>query len=119
MRYSSIAGLGLTCILFACGSTPPADITDPGQLIFLGYSNKEVNCARCHGQNGEGTDEGPDIRQSFRKFDEAALSTIILNGKGLGPDAMPPFADKLEPKSIEQVVVFLKTMLGTGPVVDD
>ena len=93
-----------------CEAKPPTDITDPGQLLFLGFVKKEVNCARCHGQNGSGGPEAPDIRTVFKKYDKEMLAEIIEVGKGEGPDAMPPFEVKLNEEEINLLVKFLKSI---------
>lgn len=96
--------------MIGCEAKPPADVTDPGQLLFLGYSKKEVNCARCHGQNGAGGPEAPDIRTLFKKYDEEMVAEIIAVGKGEGPDAMPPFEIQLKEEEIDLLVKFLKSI---------
>jgi len=96
--------------MIGCEAKPPADISDPGQLLFLGYAKKEVSCARCHGQNGAGSPEAPDIRTVFKKYDREMLADIIEVGKGEGPDAMPPFEAKLNEEEINLLVKFLKSI---------
>ena len=96
--------------MISCEAKPPADITDPGQLLFLGYAKKEVNCARCHGQNGAGGQEAPDIRTLFKKYDEEMVAEIIEVGKGEGPDAMPSFETQLNEEEISLLLKFLKSI---------
>jgi len=96
--------------VIGCEANPPADITDPGQLLFLGFAKKDVNCARCHGQNGAGGPEAPDIRTLFKKYDEERVVEIIEIGKGEGPDAMPPFETQLNEEEINLLVKFLKSI---------
>ena len=96
--------------MIGCEAKPPADITDPGQLLFLGFAKKEVNCARCHGQNGAGGPEAPDIRTLFKKYDEEMVVEIIEVGKGEGPDAMPSFETQLKEEEINLLEKFLKSI---------
>ncbi len=96
--------------MIGCEAKAPADITDPGQLLFLGYAKKDVNCARCHGQNGAGGPEVPDIRAVLKKYDEDRVAEIIEVGKGEGPDAMPPFETQLNEEEISLLVNFLKSI---------
>jgi len=102
--------------MIGCEAKPPADLTDPGQLLFLGYAKKEVNCARCHGQNGAGGPEAPDIQTLFKKYDVEGVFEIIEVGKGEGPDAMPPFETQLTEEEINLLVKFLKSIqIEPGP----
>jgi len=96
--------------LTGCEVKPPPDITDPGQLLYLGYTKKKVNCARCHGAEGQGGPDAPAIQQAAAKHDSAKLADIIINGKGLGPEAMPPLDTQLTPRELQQLLTFLKTL---------
>ncbi len=96
--------------LTSCASEPPPDMHDPGQLIFFGYADKDVNCSRCHGFEGQGSDDGPDLRRVFVKYSEEKVAAVILNGKGEGPDAMPSFGSQLSPEDVSNVVRFLHTL---------
>ncbi|MCH8957759.1 cytochrome c [candidate division KSB1 bacterium] len=96
--------------MIGCEAKPPADVTDPGQLLFLGYTKKEVNCARCHGQQGAGGPDAPDIRTLFKIYDEEMVAEIIEEGKGEGPHAMPPFETQLKEEEVNLLVKFLKSI---------
>ena len=94
---------------FGCENKPPEDITDPGQLLFLGYTKKDVNCARCHGPEGQGGMQGPDIREMFIKYDEDKIIEIIKLGKGQGSEAMPPYEDKMNKEELQALLKYLRT----------
>ncbi len=94
----------------SCEKAPPADVTDPGQRLFLGFTKKDVNCSRCHAQDGKGSDDGPDITKVLKKYDEDKIAEIIEEGKGLGEDAMPPFIDKVTEEEVDLLIGFLKTI---------
>ncbi|MFQ5706837.1 MAG: c-type cytochrome [bacterium] len=94
----------------ACANKPPADITDPGQLLYLGYGNKEVNCARCHGPEGQGGMQAPDIRNVFSKYDDDTVLDIIELGKGEGSKKMPPYEGKITEEELQELLRFLKTL---------
>ena len=49
------------------------------------------NCARCHGANGEGFDDFPEIQGTDLTAEE--IKTLISNGQG----EMPAFADIKDP----------------------
>ncbi|HEX9654101.1 MAG TPA: cytochrome c [bacterium] len=97
----------LILLLPSCQAQPPADITDPGQLLFLGYVNDDVNCSRCHGQDGQGGQDAPALTDIFKKHDQQKVREIILDGKGLGKKSMPAFAEKLKPEELEALMRFL------------
>ena len=93
--------------LIACDSGPPEDITDPGQLIFLGYKDKYTSCARCHGKEGRGGWNKPSIRNSIAKHGRAKVRQFIIEGKGTGDDTMPALQGYLTPEEIEQVLDYI------------
>lgn len=84
-------------------------MTDPGELIYFGYVNKQAQCSRCHGDEGQGGMFGPQIRGALKKLDIDSLRAIITHGKGEGDKRMPGLAKELTPSQIEQVIEFLRT----------
>lgn len=94
----------------SCEKTPPPDVTDPGQRLFLGFTKKDINCFRCHAQDAKGSDDGPNLTKVLKKYDEDRIAKIIEEGKGLGDDAMPPFIDKLTEEEIDLLIGFIKTI---------
>ena len=109
-RFIVLALLFCLFITLACERKPPPDVTDPGQLLYLGFLKKDVDCSRCHGPEGQGGWKGPDIRGVFAKKDSMRIVTIIKEGKGKEDD-MPAFAGKLTDGEIRQLLTFLKTMI--------
>jgi mono/diheme cytochrome c family protein len=97
-------------LLLSCAADPPSDITDPGQLLFLGYAKKEVNCSRCHGAEGQGGQDAPDIRDAFSKHTENDIIFFIENGKGEGKDVMPALEGELTEAELRYLLRFLKTL---------
>ena len=95
---------------YGCESKPPVDITDPGQLLFLGYAKKEINCARCHGPAGEGGQDAPDIRNAYEEYSETDILFFIENGKGDGKDAMPAMQGQITEQEIQHLLKFLRTL---------
>jgi len=108
IKYVAIALISLLCI--ACGSGAPQDITDPGELLFLGFAAKGVNCARCHGPQGHGGLDAPDIRRAPGKYSDEEIADFIASGKGEGPSAMPPMEARLTEAQIAQIISYLKTL---------
>ncbi len=108
----------LLTLLFACAGCkngPPPDMTDPGQLLYLGYTLKEVNCSRCHGPEGQGGSQAPALDSSFYKYTDDQILDIIEDGKGKGDDAMPPFEGQLSETDLDDLLRFLRTLKGQTP----
>jgi mono/diheme cytochrome c family protein len=95
--------------LLGCESGPPPEMTAPGALIYYGYVNKDAQCSRCHGDEGQGGMFGPKIRDIVEKRGVERVRDIIENGKGEGDKKMPDFAQQLKPAQIAQVIRFLQT----------
>ncbi len=106
----------LSFSLFSCESGPPPEMTDPGALIYYGYFNKDAQCSRCHGDEGQGGMFGPEIRQAAQKLGADSIRTVIINGRGKGDKRMPDFEEELTAAQIEQVIRFLQTWNITAPL---
>jgi mono/diheme cytochrome c family protein len=101
--------------LFCCESGPPPGMTDPGELIYFGYVNKQAQCSRCHGDEGQGGMFGPQIRGVVKKLGVDSLRAVITFGRGEGDKRMPGMDKELAPEQIEQVIGFLRRWENTGP----
>lgn len=108
----SIVGSMLVFLLAACEAEPPAHIKDPGHLIFLGFGrDREVQCSRCHGEEGTGGMFGPKLRGIVQRKGEEHVREAIRNGfMEEDEEEMPPFAQKLSEEEIEQVLRFVATL---------
>jgi mono/diheme cytochrome c family protein len=95
--------------LFCCESGPPPGMTDPGELIYFGYVNKQAQCSRCHGDEGQGGMFGPKIRDAMQRLGVDSVRAIIQNGRGKGDMRMPEMVEELTAEQIEQVIGFLRT----------
>lgn len=107
LKFGSFLFLALW--LLACESAPPPGMTDPGELIYFGYVNKQAQCSRCHGDEGQGGMFGPQIRGAVKKLGADTVRAIIYHGRGEGDKRMPELAKELTPAQIEQVIGFLRT----------
>ncbi len=96
--------------LTACEATPPPDMTDPGQLLYFGYAKKDVNCSKCHGPEGKGGSQAPDMRRAFSKYDDQKIMDFILHGKGLGLDSMPAFEENITADDLQNLILFIKSL---------
>ncbi len=108
-RYgrNSVAFL-LLIFFFACEAKPPPGMTDPGELTYYGFRSKKANCARCHGRDGSGSYDGPDIRGAVEEFGRERVRDFILNGKDADEeDGMPALRDELTDEEVEKVITFI------------
>ena len=96
-------------LLFGCDPKPPAHITDLGHLTYLGFGAREVNCSRCHGDEGQGGMFGPKLQGVVERKGEDYVRQTIREGKGQGDDRMPAFSAELTAEQIEQLIRFLST----------
>lgn len=114
LKFGSFSFLALW--LLACESGPPPGMTDPGELIYFGYVNKQAQCSRCHGEKGQGGMFGPPIHGAVKKLGVDSVRAIIVHGKGEGDKRMPDMAKELTPSQIEQVIGFLRRRDNTSSV---
>nr|WP_304218120.1 PQQ-binding-like beta-propeller repeat protein [Fredinandcohnia onubensis] len=64
------------------------------------------NCLACHGDNGEGGHNGPNLQKSEMLQDREALINQIKNGSA----GMPPFKDTLDDNQIDALVEYLQSL---------
>src|SRR5690606_15752258 len=64
------------------------------------------NCLACHGDNGEGGHNGPNLQKSEMLQDRDALINQIKNGSA----GMPPFKDSLDDNQIDALVEYLQSL---------
>ena len=97
----------LAAVLSGCGSSQEAD----GRALFA------ANCALCHGTAGQGTDQGPSLREARYRADQlsdAEIAAAIRNGVPeemfeFGP--MPAFP-RLEDDEVDAVVEVVRELQG-------
>lgn len=101
--------LFISVLTFACKPSPPPHITDPGQIIYLGYKDTYASCARCHGDEGQGSQQGPDIRNAISDLGRKEARKIIVFGKKSEEykEEMPAFGEELTPEEIGFVIDFI------------
>jgi mono/diheme cytochrome c family protein len=101
----------LTIVACAAGMRLTREkIQDPGQLLFNGYQNPQVNCFNCHNGDGRGSGRGPDLAPKVVKLDDAAILIVIEKGKSF----MPSFGEKTTPEERQEIVTWLRQAFG-GP----
>jgi mono/diheme cytochrome c family protein len=91
---------------FSAASSPNASTQtsgDQGSAIF------RKSCSVCHGIRRGETKVGPSLYGVLREgsgHSEQAVRQAITDGKG----TMPAFRDKLEPRTIDDLLEYLKTL---------
>jgi mono/diheme cytochrome c family protein len=94
----SAAGL----LLSTCSPCPlPAQARAPKQGAEVFAS---AGCAHCHGDQGQGTDDGPALRSLRKRLSAARIRSQIVHG---GKE-MPAFGDSLTPLQVNDLVAFLR-----------
>ncbi len=68
-------------------------------------------CTQCHQIRGEGGHKGPDLSGVGRRLKKDAIRKQIL----VGGDAMPGFADALEPAEIDALTSYLERLRDKTP----
>jgi len=94
-------------------------LSTPAEALAQGESLYQANCARCHGETGNG--DGPDAAQAgdVAVFTDQALmaqlsaekmAAVIANGEG----NMPAFGDELSQEDIWALTGYLRTLSFAG-----
>jgi len=103
---AGVAALVFIIALFANqpsgGGAASAAKSGPGYDVYVS------NCARCHGQEGQGG-IGPQLAgQVTTDFPDAKEEEAFVRA---GRDGMPSFAGQLSPTEIQDVVAYTRTEL--------
>jgi mono/diheme cytochrome c family protein len=95
----------LALLTLSCAGVPLAreGLTDPGALLFNGYTRADVDCYACHNGDGRGA-RGPALIFKVPRLSEDKIARTIRNGKGM----MPKYGEKLSDDEVAQVVSWLK-----------
>ena len=102
----------------AATTTPPA--ADPGAAVTVASRGEQLyltSCAACHGPQGAGTANGPDIRSAGAALADFVLRTgrMPLGDQGAPARRGPPRFDDAD---IEALVAYVAS-LGNGPAIPD
>ena len=114
MTRSTLASVAFALIGAACAGAPIARdrLTDPGALLYNGYSNPAVDCYKCHGGDGSGAFlRGPGLADRVPSLTPEQIAEVIQKGKG----HMPSFSEKLTRTEIDQIVAWLKASFPPPP----
>ena len=95
------------CGLMLAGCETPLDEEREAAILALeadadlGADAYSEQCARCHGDDGAGDDEFPDIRPHAEHVVWAMLT---------GPGPMPTFGNRLEDQTMADISAFVGTL---------
>lgn len=79
---------------------------DGGDTEQSGADLYDGRCQACHGTDGRGTADGPDLLREVENHDDEFLVTVILEGKG----DMEPV--DVTPAEAQRIVDYLHELLG-------
>lgn len=85
-------------------------IVDEGRALYLGLTNREVNCAKCHGRNGKPVKSGArDFRDtaSMKRYSDSHLLWRLAEGVPF--TQMRGYKDELTEKQMWKIVAFVRT----------
>ncbi len=100
-------------VAYALSLSTPADALQRGESLY------QENCARCHGESGNG--DGPDAAQAgdvavftdqafMAQLSAAEMASVIASGQG----NMPAFGDQLSQEDIWALTGYLRTLSFAG-----
>lgn len=89
--------------------TPAAAFADKKAQGAELYATR--GCAHCHGDDGQGTDKAPGLRDLRKKLSADRMRDQIVHG-GQG---MPAFGDSLKDDEVEELVSFLRAKKWISP----
>lgn len=105
-----VTGAGLLVGALRLGRPSPAaafaDKKEAGAELFA-----TRGCAHCHGDDGQGTDKAPGLRELRKKLSADKIRDQIVHG-GQG---MPAFGDSLKDDEVDDLVSFLRAKKWVTP----
>lgn len=88
-------------------------VKDPAK-IKSGAATFQARCSSCHGSQGEGG-IGPNLTDSYWLHGGKMTDVFATITKGVLDKGMPPWGALLNTEEIQNVTVFVRTLLGTKP----
>ncbi len=98
------------CLVIASACKGQSDLSPSqrGERTFM------RNCASCHGADGKGLPipgyQVPPADLTTAQFqsthDDAAIRSILMNGKG----AMPPLGKLLPPSELDELIMYVRSL---------
>lgn len=95
-------------VIVACAPQESGDGVDE-ELMAMGETVFEQNCASCHGTDGQGTPGVPALagNATVTGDPEGVIQTVFE-----GPSTMPAFRDELSDEEIAAVISYIRNTWG-------
>ncbi len=99
----------VTAVLALAIACAPGEPNGDGELLAMGETVYEDNCARCHGTDGEGSPGVPALagNATVTGDPDRVIQTVFE-----GPGAMPSFRDELSDEEIAAVISYIRNTWG-------
>ncbi|MEW5737599.1 MAG: cytochrome c [Myxococcota bacterium] len=105
-RLRVVLSFAVLLLATSCAGVPlpKESLSDPGALLFNGYTKEKVDCFRCHNGNAQGSGRGPGLATRVPKKSDERLGKVIREGEGF----MPSYKDDLTDEEVAQVIGWLR-----------
>ncbi len=107
MAFAVLAAVFFIEAPMASGKPENASITSATNLS--GEELFKANCARCHGNNGEGG-KGPNLTTEKKKAKWKDSDAKLVNKITKGGFIMPSFGKKLSAAEIKSIAAYVRTL---------
>lgn len=107
----------LSLALSACAGmqVPREELSDPGALLFNGYTRPEVTCYRCHNGTALGSGKGPSLARRVPKHTAQEIFDTVRQGD----KKMPKFSPKkISDEELHQVIAWLQATFPAAPAAE-
>lgn len=106
VKRQCLSGAAVALVLAGCAGVPlPREqLSDPGALLYNGYTKPKVNCFICHNGDGKGA-RGPALVSKMTRLSEEKVVRVIRDARGF----MPEFGSKMTDEEIVQVARWIKS----------
>jgi len=102
-----LTGLAATTAISSIGAVSLPEVA--GSAQSSGATIYADNCARCHGDDGEG-DKGPELSSARKQAKYRSNPQSLINKIANGGFKMPKFKKRLTAEQINAVAGFVKTL---------
>lgn len=110
LKIGSVLGFGVLAALFLIRA--PLVSGNPETVSAAGLPSEELfktNCARCHGNNGEGG-KGPNLTTEKKKAKWKDSDQKLVDKITKGGFIMPSFRKKLNADEIKSIAAYVRTL---------
>jgi mono/diheme cytochrome c family protein len=101
MMLMAMAALSASCVTGK--QLPREQLTDPGALLFNGYTRGDVDCFTCHNGDGLGA-RGPGLTRRVPALSDEKFRKLVKEGGRW----MPSFGDKVTDEDVTALLGWLR-----------